>query len=181
MGIKSFHWISSAFIACLIFMTPALATGQVVIHGVTGTIAPQISVDKFYSDANTLLVKTSDGIERLVQAPRRKLDIGSGSLDDLRPGQSVVVQYMVKGIQTSSDENVSASPDRPRVNEGTVTSIDRHDRHITVKFADGSTERLHLVRHASQGSDGQPGGSLAIVYTSNSSGQRVAHYFTPER
>jgi hypothetical protein len=184
MSIHTAFRLGPIFVGLLALAAPLMAraaAGQAPIHGFNGTIALQGSVDRFYPDLNTLLVKTSDGIEHIVHLTEdTEVHGGSKSLDSLRPGTTVVVHYTVKGIQTSADEIDRIGPDGLKVNEGIVTSVDRAKKRITIKFADGTTETLRLTRHAADDSEGHMrSGNRVVVYYSDESGQRIAHYFKP--
>jgi hypothetical protein len=171
----------------LILTAPHVAgagqAGQVPIpiHGYTGTIALEGTVEQIYSEVGALLVKTGDGVDHLVHVPKGTPVHGSRSLDSLQPGATVVVHYTVKGIQSSADEIDRIAPDGGlKVNEGVVTGVNRAKKRITVKFADGSTQTLRLTRHASEYSGKHARrGSQVVVYYSDDSGQRTAHYFEP--
>jgi len=154
------------------------AAGQVQgppIHGVTGTIAPQPSVDQFYAGLNKTLDKAGDGIEHLSRGTNRTKPHGDNSLDDLRPGMPVAVQYVVKGIQASPDEAGVIPADRLNQNEGTIASVDRHRKQIAVRFADGTTDTLVHAQPASS----EQRKSRALVSYSDVSGRRVVKYFKP--
>jgi hypothetical protein len=154
------------------------AAGQVQgppIHGVTGTIAPQPSVDRFYSGLSTAVEKAGDGIDHLTRGTNPTKPHGDNSLDDLRPGMPVAVQYVVKGIQASASETDAIAPDGVTQNEGTIASVDRHRKRIAVRFADGTTETL---RHAEAASSEQRK-SRAVVSYADDSGRRVVKYFKP--
>jgi len=158
----------------------AVGDDQVPIHGLTGTIALPDNVDKLYSGVNTLVVKTSDGIEHVVHVTKATKVHGAASLGTLTPGTPVVVHYTVKGIETSAVEIDRLGPDGLKQNEGTVTNVDRRNKRISIRFANGTTETLRLTRYAADGSDRHTRrGSRVIVYYVNESGQRVAHYFKP--
>ena len=64
------------------------------------------------------------------------------------------------------------------VNEGTITSVDQGNKRITVRFADGTTEKLYLKRSPAD-DPREPLGhkNRAIVYHSDASGRRVTNYF----
>src|SRR5262245_43584492 len=86
---------------------------QVPIHGFTGTIATPESVDRFYSDLNKTLEKTGDAFDRLApKSPTVKSD--DTSLESLRPGTTVAVRYLVKGVAASDTEGIVTSVDRSR-------------------------------------------------------------------
>jgi len=119
--------------------TARAQTSHVAIPGLTGTLALPDNVDKFYEGVNRVLVKTSAGINR-IRRKTRGAEEGGASLDSLRPGTPVVVQYSVKGIRTSADE----------LNAGIVTTVDRNKKRVTVRFDDGTTETLRVERHGTE-------------------------------
>ena len=168
------YWLGSLLCGALTLPASALAgQGSLVmipIPGVTGIIAPHYSVVQFYDGVNKILEETGEGIDR--GATKVKADGEAASLDGLRPGTAVVVHYSVKGIQTSADANDAVERSGSSVNEGIVTNVDRSTKHITIRFAGGSTETLRLTRSIS-------GGGRVIVYYPDRSGQQVAHYFKP--
>lgn len=162
----------------LILVAPFSASGQVVINGVTGTLALQGSVDKFYSDTNKLLVKTSDGIDHLLDVTKDTTVHGAQSLASLQPGMAVVVHYTVRGIQASADEVDRIGQDGLKLNEGTVMSVNRASRRIAIRFSDGHVQTLRLTHHATVESAGHVHhGNRVVVYYSDESGQKVVHYF----
>jgi len=160
----------------------AVGDDQPPIHGLTGTIALPYNVDKFYSGVSDIVVKSSDGIEHVVHVSKGTKVHGAASLGSLTQGTPVVVHYTVKGIQTSAVEIDRLGPEGLKQNEGTVTNVDRKNRRITIRFANGGTDTLRLTRYADDGSDGHTRrGSRVIVYYQDESGRRVAHYFKPAK
>src|SRR5262249_37573867 len=154
----------------------------VPISGFTGTLAPESSVEKFYSDVHTILEKTTDGIDHLINAPKGgEVHQGSASLESLPPGTPVVVHYTVKGIQTSPDERDRLGLEGTTHNEGTVTAVDPAKRALTIQFTDGATETLRLAHHVDVSNSHTLGDSRAVVYSTDSSGRTIARYFKPAK
>ena len=152
-------------------------TGRVIVGPVTGTLGLQSTVDKFYSDMDKIIVKTTGGIARDTHgAKTSRAHDGSEALDSLKPGAPIVAHYAVKGIQASAYDIDRVGSDGLNVNEGIVTSVDRARNRITIKLSQGPSETLRLTRHAAQDADGRVH-SRVIVYHSNDSGQIVVHYF----
>jgi hypothetical protein len=177
-----FPLLSVALLAVTI--SPPARAGQLTappINGVTGTIALSGNVDKLYAGLNTILVKTSDSLDHVVHLPKgTTVHGGAASLDSLRPGTPVVVHYTVKGIQSSPDEIDRLGPGGLKQTEGTVIGVDRGARRITIRFATGETQALRLTHHAAADAEGHArSGSRVVVYYSDESGHRVAHYFKP--
>jgi len=174
---SSKYWLCPLLAGLLAVTAPPVATAQAPINGFNATIALPSSVDKFYSDVNTLLVKTGDGIESIAHERNARAEHGvAPPFDSLRRGMSVTVHYTVKGIQASADEIQRLDSDHLSVNEGTVTSVDPRKKRIAVAFANGTTETLRLARSTTEHSAEH---SRVIVYHSDQSGRRVGHYFKP--
>jgi hypothetical protein len=176
----------SLLIACLAAALPGLAAAQaplvhIPINGFNATIALPSSVDKFYSDVETALVKSSDGVEHIVDKTKGTTVHGSrGSLDSLQPGTAVMVHYTVKGIAASADDIDRIGREELKVNEGTVARVDRDRKRITIAFANGTTETLRLA-HPVYGESGAPMErvSRVIVFYPDQTGRRVAQSFKP--
>ena len=165
-------WLGALFLA----LATRLMAQQIPIHGVTGTIALPDTVDKFYSEVNKALAKTSDGIRQIGRKKNTtKVDGEAASLDSLQPGTAVVVRYTVKGIQTSADPIDAIGRNRVSLDEGIVTKVDRHRNQITVHLADGTTETLRLARNDAGNSNARQ--SRIIVSYADVSGHNVAQYF----
>ena len=162
-------WIRSSIVGTLLICAPMTAVGQVRVPGVTGTFALPTSVDKFYSDVNKILVATGDAVDHIA---RKSNDTKDGdtdaSLDALQRGSTIVVQYVVKGVPTSSH----STP-----NESIVTGVDRDKKRITVAFKGGATETLRLTKHGAFSEDHPR--SRVVVYHRDASGRTVASYFKP--
>ena len=164
-------WITPLIVGGLLLSAPLTATGQVRVHGVTGTLALPTSVDKFYSDVNKILVMTSDVVGDIARKGNDASDHdNAASFDALQRGTEVVVQYVVKGIATSS----ASTP-----NTSIVTGVDRDKKRITVAFKGGATKTLRLAKHGAF-SESDPR-SRVVVYHRDASGQTVAAYFKPVR
>lgn len=152
---------------------------------IRGTIALQGTIQKVYAAANTVIVKTVDGVEHLVSLTKRTLVHGgtsTGPLHGLQEGSPVVVHYMAQGANVSALEIDDLGQDGLKVTEGIVTRVDRPRKQITITFANGSTEIFRLTDHAAldAGTDIVEltnGGTKATVYYSDEGGRKVAHFF----
>jgi hypothetical protein len=176
MRILQSYWLGPLFLGALAFAAPPAARAQIFVppnNGFNATIALPSTINAFWTGVNEGLEKAGDGLDDLAGAKGSKLRKGLGSLDILRPGTPVAVQYTVKGIQASSDQTAQIEPNALNTNEGTVTRVDRDNRRVTIKYANGSTETLRsdntFTRHSSR----------VIVYYADESGRRVAHFFKP--
>src|SRR5262245_46078474 len=128
-GVMSIQSASRLFglLALIVPLTCTVATAQssrvpVPVHGVTGTLALPDSVDKFYSDVNKIIIKTSEGISHVVP-DRPGTTRGRQSLESLHPGTPVVVRYTVKGISASTDDIDRVGADGLNNNQGIVTNV----------------------------------------------------------
>ena len=173
MQILQRYWLGPLFLGTLALAAPPTARAQIFVppnNGFNATIALPSTIEAFWTGVNEGLEKTGDGIDYLSHG-RSKVREGAGSLKSLRPGTPVAVQYMVKGIAAGGTSQIGQTGSN--LNEGTVTKVDRDNRKVTIKFANGSTETLRSDNTATRHS------SRVIVYYSDESGRRVAHFFKP--
>ena len=179
-------------IAPLILLVVGLPLGLATLAAVqepvpvTGTIALEGTVDKTYAAANTVIVKATDGVEHLFHLTRRTVvhgakDPGDAALSGLKEGSRIVVHYAAEGEQKTAVEVDRIGGDGLAAMEGVVTGVDREDRTISIRLADGSTETLQLTERATRDVgmdvDRAADGTKAIVYYTDDAGHRVAHYF----
>src|SRR4051812_34789623 len=152
------------------------------IPGVNGTLALEGTVDKTYAGANTVVVKTSDGIRHLFHVTKKTAMHGTQSaFDDLTPGSRVVVHYAVDKGEKTAVEVDRIADDGVRELTGLVTRVDRVARQLTIQLADGSRETLQLseraATHVGKDIDRMAGSGRVIVYYTEEDGSKVAHYF----
>jgi hypothetical protein len=175
MSIQQRFWLGPLLLGAFAIATPT-ADAQILVppnNGFNATIALPSTIDAFWTGVNEGLDKAGDGLDHLVGAKGPRVGKGVGSLDSLRPGTPVAVQYTVKGIQASADAADQIGQDGAKANEGVVTKVDRGKKEITIKFADGQTQKLESENSFTAHS------SRAIVYYRDESGRKVAHYFKP--
>jgi hypothetical protein len=163
------------------------AQQPVPIHGVTGTIATEGTIQETYGGANKVLVKTADGIEHLFHLKGRSTvhsgdAAGDEALRGLKKGTPVVVHYTTEGEDLTAEEIDRLGDEGLRQVEGMVTGVNRGDRTISIKLADGTRQTLRLSDRAAAnvGKDidrAVDGTAKVIVYYKDEAGQRVAHYF----
>ena len=157
------------------------------IDGVTGTVALEGTVVQEHAAANTVIVKTVDGVEHLFHFTKDLLvhgGKGSGvdALQGLRDGTTVAVHYTVVGGDAAVLELDQISDDGLSVTEGTVIRIDRGRKQITIRFDNGKAEVFQLTERAASGVgkeiDRAPDGTARVtVYYTDEDGHRVAHFF----
>jgi hypothetical protein len=175
MSIQQRLWLGPLLLGAFAIATPT-ADAQILVppnNGFNATIALPSTVDAFWTGVNEGLEKAGDGLDHLVDGKGPGMRKGAGSLDSLRPGTPVAVQYMVKGIQASTDGASQIGVDTSGANEGVITKVDRGKKEVTVRFADGQTQKLESENSFTSHS------SRAILYYRDESGRRVAHYFKP--
>jgi hypothetical protein len=157
------------------------------IDGMTGTVALEGTVVQEHAAANTVIVKTVDGVEHLFHFTKDLLVHGGkaggvDALEGLRDGTTVAVHYTVVGGDAAVLELDQISDDGLSVTEGTVIRIDRGRRQITIRFDNQRTEVFELTERAASGAgmeiDSAPEGTARVtVYYRDEDGHRVAHFF----
>ena len=157
------------------------------ISGVTGTIALEGTVDQTSRAANTVIVKTVDGVRHLFHLTDKTAVHGAESVEvegvrGLKAGSAVVVHYSGDAGTETALEVDRLGDAGLKTMEGIVTHVDRAGRKMTIKLADGSTETLRLTEHAATdaGKDVERAASSTtrvVVYYTDDAGQRVAHFF----
>jgi len=150
---------------------------------VQGTIALQATMKKVYQAANVVIVTTIDGVDHayhfakdlVVHGGKKGVDPFEG----LREGATVVVHYTVEGTEATVHEIDRIDVEGLETTEGTVTQIDRGRKHITVRYDNGRTETFLLTERASAESQTEEAvaGGKVVIYYSNESGEKVAHFF----
>jgi hypothetical protein len=157
------------------------------IHGVTGTIATEGTIQETYAGANKILVKAADGVEHLFHLGRRSTVHGGDAAGDealrgLKKGARVVVHYTQQGENLTAEEIDRLGDEGLKQMEGAVIAVNRGDRTLAIRLADGTRQTLRLSDRAAAdvGKDidrAGDGAATVIVYYKDEAGQRVAHYF----
>jgi flagellar hook-associated protein FlgK len=191
MEMKNRLLMSWTLFACgsLLVGLPTSVTGQEppAIPAVTGTIALEGTMDKTYRAANTIVVKTMDGVEHLFHLTGRTVVHGATSTADetlqgLDEGSTIVVHYTVDGEKHTAHEIDRVGEGGLNAMKGVVTRVDRARQQMTIRLADGSEETLRLTERSAadvgKDLDEAPKDTTSvIVYYSDEAGHRVAHYF----
>jgi hypothetical protein len=176
----------SFYCGAALLALPALHAGQEP-PPVNGTIALQGTVDQTYKAANTVIVKTVDGVRHLFHLTDKTTIHGSESagaeaLRRLKVGTKVVVHYMAGAREETALEVDRLDAEGLKTMEGVVTRVDRGKRKISIRLGDGSIQTLVLTERAAtdvgRDVDQAAGDAMrVIVYYADEAGQRVAHYF----
>jgi hypothetical protein len=167
---------------------PALAAqAPPPIDGVTGTIAPEGTVEQEYAGANTAIVKSLDGVEHVFHYTKDLLlhggkSSGAKALPGLREGSTVAVHDSAAGVAASTPAIDLIDNDGTHVTEGTVIRIDRSRKHIAIMFDHDRTETFELTdrtaAHAGHDVDPTPNATTTVtVFYADESGRTVAHVF----
>ncbi len=162
--------------------TPALIGGTVGMEGTTRAI---------YAAANTIIVKTIDGVERTYHFTKNVLVHGGkgggvDALQGLTEGSTVVVHSRNVAGENQAQEIDIVGDGGLKVTEGIVTNINREKKEITVRLDNGRIEKLRLTDRAAAdvGKDldkGLKDSTRVVVYYSDEAGNKVAHYFRANR
>jgi hypothetical protein len=173
----------------LVLVWSAVATAQQPppIGGVTGTLAPEGTVQKTYEGAHTVIVKAMDGIEHLFHKTERTMGHGTTATGDdvlrgLEKGSRVVVHYTAEGERQTAGEVDRVAADGLTTIEGVIAHVDRRAKTMTIRFADGTRQTLRLTGRAAadvgKGIDRAAAGTAkVIVYVNDETGRPVAHLF----
>ena len=149
-------------------------------------VATEGTMKQFYKGLNVVVVKTMDGVEHVYHFTKDLIVHGGkkpgvDALEDLQEGTTVVIHYSTSGAKASAEEIDLLGGEGMKITEGVVADIDRRKQEITIKFANGKTETLQMTSRAaaeSAGVDGSTGKQTRIVvYYSDETGRKVAHYF----
>jgi hypothetical protein len=150
------------------------------------TIALEGTVDKTYAGAHTVIVKTANGVRHLLHFTDQTVVHGTATAEDafhgLEEGSQVVVHSLVQGGTETALEVDRIDKDGLHVMKGTVNHIDRPAKTLSIELEDGSRETLHLTDRAAAdvGKDidrATGDATKVIVYYTDESGHRLAHYF----
>jgi hypothetical protein len=167
-------------------IAPALSAQTTLppIHGVTGVIATDATIKDEHKAGNKIVVTTEDGVEHVYSAAKDLLVHGGkdGVLADLKPGTTVVVHYTADEGGESAHEIDRVAGNGLQTTEGIVTDINRGKKEITIRYDNGTTEKLKLTDRAAVDAgqdfkDQAVGTTRVVVYYSDEAGKKVAHYF----
>jgi hypothetical protein len=153
----------SVFSAPASAQTTATGVGlpYVWIHRHTGIVQEPINTAETYEGVNRIAVALGMDGKRNTKVYRME------AVGNMERGMPVVVH--------SVDP---AGPNQVATAEGRVTSVDRVNGRIGVKYTDGSTETLRVTQHSvSPSGTPQVKGRRVVVYSSSKSGQQTVQYF----
>jgi hypothetical protein len=179
MGNRLNTFVSMSVVMGALLVTPAIVRSQ-QMPPVGETIALKGTVDKVYKGANTVIVKTEDGVEHVLHLTGRT-SVHGGELDALEKGRIVIVHYVSSGGEETAEEIDQVGDKGLKTTEGVVTKVDRKAQRITIRLPNGSQETLRLTKRAAddvgKDVDAGRGPTNVVVYYEDGSGSRVAHFF----
>lgn len=150
-------------------------------------VATEGTMKQFYRGLNFVVVKTVDGVEHVYNFTRDLIvhggkTPGPDALEGLKEGTIVAIHYSTTDGKALAEEIDVLGDEGLRITEGTVIKIDRGKEEITIRFANGRTETLQMTSRAAAESRGilaEPaaGSGPIVVYYTEKSGRKVAHYF----
>jgi hypothetical protein len=148
------------------------------------------TVERIDADTKTIVVKAADGTVESFRFVGRTAVHGADTAADgtrltirgLKKGSEVAVHYTTKGTEKTTDEIDDIGKNGLQTAEGTVKSIDRGARTITLKTAAGAEETYHLADRAARDTgkdigEGAETSGKVTVYYSEEAGHKVAHFF----
>jgi hypothetical protein len=147
------------------------------------------TTNKVYAALNIVIVKTRDGVEHMIHYTKDLVlhggkGVGVDAFAGLEEGTTVVVHYTVTNAGETAQEVDRVGEKGLQTTEGEVVRIDRRQKQITIRYANGREEMLQLTaRAAAEASrdidevSGSRGTTRVIVYYADEAGRKVAHYF----
>jgi hypothetical protein len=136
------------------------------IHGVTGTIATETSIEETTAAGHGILAKVKRALHLNGRTTVPSGDAaGAEALGGLKKGTRVVVHDTAEGVKQIA---------------GSIVALNLADRTISVRLSDDSIQTLRLSDEAAADAkdvDRASTGANVIVYYRNESGQRVAKHF----
>ena len=177
--------LRGVFVAAVLLVAPALFAAQgEVVRAMEGT------VKKVDATTKTFVVKAADGTEHTLRFVGRTSVHGGeatakGTKDafqGLKEGSEVVVHYSTKGTEETAEEVDHIGKGGLKTTQGTLTSMDRGAKAMTVKTADGAVTTFRLTDRAATdagediGKGAEKSAKVSVYYTEEA-GRKVAHFF----
>jgi Cu/Ag efflux protein CusF len=155
-----------------------------VVEATHGTIS------KIDQAAKTVVIKTADGAEHTyhwskdtaVHGVKAGDTAAKDSWHGLKEGSEVVAHTTKRGGQDTAVEVDKVGDDGLQKTEGTIKQIDRGGKKLVIEGADGTEHTYQLSAHAAEDAGkglkaGTAKGTKVVVYSTESSGKKVAHFF----
>jgi hypothetical protein len=166
----------------VIRVADASAQQPAPIHGVTGTIATDTSIQETSAAGGKIVGKVKRILHLNGQPTVPGGDAaGAEALGGLKKGTRVVVRYAADGANPTAEAIDRKAREGLKEMAGSVVALNLADRTISVRLSDDSIQTLRLsdeaaadARNIDRAADA---GANVIVYYRNESGQRIAKYF----
>jgi len=151
------------------------------IHGVTGTVATEETVEDVHEAGRGILGKVARLFRWNRRSPASGDEAGDETFAGLNTGTAVVVQTTTPRERLAAEEIDRPDDEGAQRMEGVITAVNRRDRTISIRLADGTRQTLRLSDGAADGADkvvDRAGvGARVIVFVKGEAGERIVHYF----
>ena len=154
------------------------------------TTAIQGTVKRVDSSTKILVIKTADGTEHALHFVRRTSVYGADAaasrtkdaFHGLKEGSEVVAHYTARSGEETAEEVDRIGSGGLRTSAGTVAYLNRTDKMIILKAADGTEETYRLTDRAAKDAikeiaEGSGQSAKVTVYYTQEAGQKIAHFF----
>jgi hypothetical protein len=176
--------VGAGIVVVTILGAPSARAGQSnppPIEGVTGTIATEETVRDVHKAGRGVFGK----VARLFGRNGRDADAtpedaaGAEAFAALTTGTPVVVQNATVGERITAEDIDRRRAEGVEQMDAVVTSVQRKDRTITIKLADGTRQMLRFAGRADRAVAvvDQSGGPGVVVVTKDARGERVVMLF----
>jgi hypothetical protein len=165
----------------------SFASFAFAVEDVTATHGTITKIDQA---GKTIVIKTADGAEHVFHWTKdtavhgvRAADAGAkDSWHGLKEGSEVVAHTTARGGEDTAVEVDKVGDNGLHKTEGTIKEFDRSGKKLVIQTADGTEHTFQLTGHAASdaGTDiaaGTEKGTKVVVYSTQSAGKRVAHFF----
>ena len=152
------------------------------IDGVTGTVATEESKKDVHEAGRGVFGK----LARLLRLSRDKdapisPEGGEDTLAGMKTGTAVVIHATTAGENPTAEELDRLDDKGVKPLEGVVTAVNRRDRTISIRLADGTRRMLRLSAHAADEVDTEidragAGTTKVILFVKDEAGERVVRY-----
>ena len=158
--------------------TPRAEQQPPPIDGVTGTVATEESKKDVKEAGRGVFGK----VARLLRLGRDKdapstPEGGEEILAGMKTGTAVVIHTTTAGENLTAQEIDRLDDDGVKPMEGVVVAVNRRDRTISIRLADGTRRILRLSTHAADEVDTDIDATAKVIlYVKDEAGERVVQY-----
>jgi len=148
------------------------------IDGVTGTVATEESKKDVKEAGRGVFGKMARklGLGKDKEVPSTP-EGGEDILAGMKPGTAVVIHTTTAGESATAEEIDRLDAEGVKPVEGVITSVNRTDRTIAIRLADGTRRMLRLSAHAADEVDTDIDATAKVVlYVKDVAGERVVQY-----